>query len=189
LLLAHAASAQPGTGLPGSALLAGKTATSTTNGTALAAQLQVKLADAKADLNRVLSSLSGSTNLPAGVTATELIEYRSALQRLVRTYQLHLDDLSALEASRQRQKELNQTIQSWTGFAEPPPYSVLLVDELRDSVQLLNAQIKAAEVSRDVAGTFVTEVQSMVKDTDESLRRLMEQLEGAKDPATVARLT
>jgi small-conductance mechanosensitive channel/cytochrome c556 len=189
LLLAHAAPAQPGTGLPGSALLAGKTATPATNGTALAAQLQVKLADAKADLNRVLSSLSGSTNLPAGVTATELIEYRSALQRLVRTYQLHLDDLSALEASRQRQKELNQTIRSWSGFAEPPPYSVLLVDELRDSVQLLNAQIKAAEVSRDVAGTFVTEVQSMVKDTDESLRRLMEQLEGAKDPVTVARLT
>jgi small-conductance mechanosensitive channel len=29
----------------------------------------------------------------------------------------------------------------------------------------------------------------MVKDTDESLRRLMEQLEGAKDPVTVARVT
>ena len=196
VLLAHAAGAQPGTRLPGSAGLGGKTSTPATNGTTLAdpygelaAQLQVKLADAQADLKRALTSLSGSTNLPSGATATELIEYRSALQRLVRTYRLHLDDLSALEASRQRQKELNQTIQSWTGFAEPPPYSVLLVDELRDSVQLPNAQIKAAEVSRDLAGTFITEARATVKDTDESLRRLVEQLEGANDPATVARLT
>ena len=170
-------------------MLTGKAAPPTTNDTALATQLQIKLADAQADLNRMLSSISGSTNLPTGATATELIEHRSALRRLVRTYQAHLGDLSALEASRQRQKELNQTIQSWTGFAEPPPYSVLLVDELRQAVQFPNAQIKAAEVSRDVARNFVTEVQAIIKDTDESLRRVTEQLEGAQDPVTVARLT
>ncbi len=196
LLLAHAAGAQPGTGLPGSALLTGNAPTPATNVTRLAApydemaaRLQAKLAEAQADLNRALPSLSGATNLPSGATATELIEYRSSLQRLVRTYRLHLDELSALEASRRRQKELNQTIQSWTGWAEPPPYSVLLVDELRDSVQLLNAQLKAAEVSRDLVGAFITEAQVMVKETDESLRRVMEQLEGARDPVTVAHLT
>src|SRR5574341_1061634 len=52
----------------------------------LTSQLQAKLTQAQADLNRALASLSAVTNLPAGATAAEAIEYRSGLQRLVRNY-------------------------------------------------------------------------------------------------------
>ncbi len=154
----------------------------------LSAQLQARITEAQADLNRTRATLGGPTNMPPGVTPTEAIEYRSALQRLVRTYQLHLDDLAALGTIRQSQQDLADQVKSWTGFADPPPYSILFVDDLRDSVQSLSARIKAAETTRTVVERFVAEAQAMLKESDEKLRQLGEQLEGVKEPGLAARL-
>jgi potassium-dependent mechanosensitive channel len=154
----------------------------------LTSQFKIKLTEAQDELNRVLTSTGDPRNLPPGATASEAIEYRSLLQRLVRTYQVHMDEMSALEASRQRQEELDRTIRAWSGFSEPPPYSVLLADDLRDSIQSLNARIKAAEVTRDVVEKFLDEAQAAVKASDEVLRRLGEQSEGVKDPEVTIRL-
>jgi potassium-dependent mechanosensitive channel len=194
LLLAAGAFAQPARLLPGS--VANRTAAAPASVAAAAVgardpatRLQAGLAEAQSELNRALVSLSRGTNLPAGATPAEAIEYRSGLQRLVRTYQLHLDDLAALAASGLRQKELTETLQSWTGFTDPPPYSVLLVDDLRNSIQSFHADIKTAQVAQDVARTFVAEVQAIGKETDEELRRLAEQLESASDSGARTRLT
>ena len=153
------------------------------------AELQVKLAEAQADLNRVVASLGASTNLPPGATAAEAIEYPSALQRLVRTYQLHVDDLAALEASRQGQEELSQTIQSWAGFDEPPPYSVLFVNDLRDTIQSLAARIRAAQAAGELIAKLLAAAEEVMTKSDESVRRLNEELEGSKEAAVMARLT
>ncbi|MBP9900133.1 MAG: mechanosensitive ion channel [Verrucomicrobia bacterium] len=156
--------------------------------TELTSLLQARIAEAQTDLNLAQAALRVSTNLPAGATAAEAIDYRSALQRLVRTYQLHLDDLAELDALRQRQVDLDHSVRAWTGFAEPPPYSILFVDDLRDSVQSLDSKIKAAETTRAVVEKFIAEAQTLMKETDEKLRRLSEQLEEVKDSALAARL-
>jgi small-conductance mechanosensitive channel len=153
----------------------------------LAAQLGVKLSVARADLARLLGSQTG-TNIPPGATPAEAIEYRSLLQRLARTYQLHLEDLSALRALELRQEELNRTIKSWTGFGEPPPYSVLLVDDLRDSIQTYQGRIRAAEVALEASAKFLASAQRIMTESDENVRRLNDQLEGAKDTLVQARL-
>lgn len=160
-----------------------------TNGTAeLVAQLQGRITDAQTDLNRALATMVGSTNLPPGATPPEAIEYGGVLRRLVRTYQLHLDDLVAMEAVRQRQQELERTAKFWTGFPEPPPYSVLFVDDLRDAVQSLEAKVLACATTLDVVEGFISEARNLVKESDEQLRRVNEQLETAKVPAAVTRL-
>ena len=196
LLMARGAFAQPAKTLSESVLGRDRVSAPPTNILQTAApsgervaQLQARLADAQAELNRFLASRGESTNLPPGATAAEAIEYRSALQRLVRTCQFHLDDLAAQEASRQRQEELSRTIKAWSGFPEPPPYSVLLVDDLRDSIQSLNERTKAAEIAGEVVEKFLGEAQAAMKDSDERLRRLDEQAEGAKDLEVVSRLT
>jgi potassium efflux system protein len=151
--------------------------------------LQVKLAAAKADYSRAQTELGASTNLPPGATATDALEYRLALQSLVRTFQQHLDDLAGLSAVQQRHRDFTATARAWTGFPTPPPYSVLLVDELRDDQQTLTAKIKVLETARAILDSFIADAKASLRETDGRLRLLNEQLEAAKDPAEVARLT
>ena len=83
-------------------------------------QIKIQLAAAQEDFTRALVT---ATNLPPGATATEFIEYRLALQQLVRSYQFQLDDLAAVESTRARIRDLERTMHLWSGFTEPPPYS------------------------------------------------------------------
>jgi small-conductance mechanosensitive channel len=140
-------------------------------------QLQPRLAEAKADLARILAR-QGETNNPiSGATTVEATEYRLMAESLVRIYQQHLDELRDLEATKHRLKDFEATARGWNGFAEPPPYSVLLVDSLRDSVRSLGAKLATSEVSRALLARFSHEAQSGARDSDEHLRLLAEQLE------------
>ena len=153
--------------------------------TELVTQIQSKLGAAQEELNRTQLT---QTNLPPGATAAEVIDYRSLLQRLIRTYQFQLDDLATLAAVRERAVELEHTRLAWTGFAEPPPYPVLMVDDLRDAVQSVNDKIEAGETTLKVIESFVAETRSTLEQSDEKLRRLNEQLERTTDPALGERL-
>jgi small-conductance mechanosensitive channel len=151
-------------------------------------QLQTRLAEAKADLGRAQARLV-ATNLPPGATPTEAVEYRWVLQSLVRSYQQHLDDLTGLESLEQRREDLESTIKSWAGFPDPPPYSVLMVDDLRDAAQSLQAKLKAVSTARDIINRFNEDAEATLKESDGKLRKFSEQLETAQNAAQVARLT
>ena len=157
--------------------------------TELTASLRARLDEAQTEFERAQGGPLTASNLPPGATLSEAIEFRSSLQRLVRTFQLHLDDMAALSAARQRQQDLEDTVNSWNGFAEPPPYSVLFVDDLRNALQSLNAKAKAAETTRAVVDEFIAAAHAAMQESEAKLRSLAEQLETAKDPVVVARLT
>jgi potassium-dependent mechanosensitive channel len=161
----------------------GPSQTATNASTALEAslKLQQRLADAQAQLDSVLAQQGQSTNLVPGATSGEATDYRLMAESLVRFYQQHLDELARLEAAKQRLKDFAPTAKAWTGFAEPPPYSILLVDDLRDSVQTLETRIAAAEVSLNLLARFSTDAQAAATDSDERLRLLAEQLESTKE--------
>ncbi len=154
----------------------------------LVAQLQTRLAEARLDLAAAFTPSAQSTNLPPGATTAEAQEYHLIAESLVRTYQEHLEQISRLEEAESRAKEISQRSQSWAGFSEPAPYSILLVDELRDSVQSLSAEITASETTRDVLTTLLGDVESALKKSDERLRLLTEQLETEKETPRMTRL-
>jgi small-conductance mechanosensitive channel len=147
----------------------------------LADRLQAKLLEAQTDFRRFQTEQGSATHLPPGATQAEAIEYRSFLQMLVQTYQAHLDYLKALEAVRQRHQEFARTTQTWSGFTEPPPYSILVVDELRDTLQTAEDQIELAETGRAFVDQMAANVEESMKECDGQLRRLNEQLEGTTD--------
>jgi len=165
-----------------------QSATNTTAPIEAAQQLQQRLAEAKGELARVLARQGESTNLVPGATSPEATEYRLMAESLVRVYQQHLDELGRLEAARQRLKDFEPTAKAWTGFTEPPPHSILRVDDLRDSVESLNAKIAAAEASLGLLFRFSAEAQAAAADSDGRLRLLAEQLEAAAEPEKAARL-
>lgn len=143
----------------------------------LADRLQAKLAEAQTEFRRVQTEQGSTTNLPPGATRSEVIEYRSILQLLVQTYQSHLDSLKTLEAVRQRHQEFARTTKTWGGFTEPPPYSILVVDELRDTLQSVEDKIKLAETGRTFVEKMAANAEETLKEVEGQVRRISEQLE------------
>lgn len=156
--------------------------------TELSGKLQSRLEEARVELGRWVNSQANATNPPAGATAGEAIEYRAALDSLVRIYQQHAGDLARLEAARQREAGAEQTVRTWSGFGEPPPYSVLMVDDLRSAVRSIKAQIQANSTSREVLDSFRAEAGAALRSSDEQIRRLEEQIEATKDTAQLQTL-
>jgi small-conductance mechanosensitive channel len=165
------------------------TTNSLNNPTDVAAQLHLRLIEAQTELSTLPADSHTSTNLPLGATVSEVTEFQLNAESLVRAYQEHIDQLSRSEELRQRQEELEQQANNWRGFREPAPYSILLVDELRDSVQSCSASITASETTLEVLGKFSEGTSAVLKRSDEGLRRLTEQLESEKDISRIDRLT
>ena len=153
------------------------------------AQLQLRLAEAQADLVLARSVRADAAHLPPGATPGEAEEYELLSEMLVRAYQEHIDQAARLSGALQRKADLEQKADAWTGFSEPAPYSILLVDELRGSVQALSAKIAASESTQNVLAALAQDAEANLKGSDAHLRLLADQLEAAKDAARLTRLT
>ncbi len=153
------------------------------------AQLQLRLAEAQADLGLARSARSDAAQPPPGATPGEAEEYERLSEMLVRGYQEHIDQAARLSDALQRMADLEQKADAWTGFSEPAPYSLLLVDELRDSVQALSAKLAASESTQNVLAALAQDAEANLKASDAHLRLLADQLEAAKDAARLTRLT
>jgi len=151
-------------------------------------QLRETLAETQAKYTRFLASFENTTNLPPGATQAEVVEFGSLLKNVIQTHQSHLNDLAAIETLRQRVQDFQRTARSWTGFSEPPPYSVLLVDELRDSVQSLKKKVKISETGQAFLEKLVTDIGTRLETSEGKVRRLNEQLEKQADSPLGVRL-
>ena len=151
-------------------------------------QLRTKLAEAQTKFNRLQADFGMFTNLPPGATQAEAIEFSSLLKALIQTYQTHLDDLAAIETIRQRQQDFDDTVKTWTGFSEQPPYSILLVDDIRDTIQSLENKIRMAETAQAFSEKISSDASTVMGTSEGTLRRLSEQLERQPDPTLLVRL-
>jgi len=161
--------------------------TTATNSPSPEQQLQTRLAAIRLELAS-LPAISGSNNLPAGATAAEVAEYRSLLEFTLRTTEQHLLEFARLPLARQRLKDLEQTAATTSRLAGPGPYSILVIDDLRDKVQSFSSQIAADQTSLDVLARFKADTERALKTSEERLRLLTEKLEAAKDPAVISSL-
>jgi small-conductance mechanosensitive channel len=155
----------------------------------LAAQLQLRLAGAQAELNTLAADTNTPAPLPSGATADEATDYQLTAASLVRTYQNHIDELAHWQEAQRQQQEQAELANAWRGFTTPAPYSILLVDELRDSVQSLTVNLAASGTSLDVLQAISQDAAAALKKSDEHLRQLTEQLESEKNVLQVTRLT
>lgn len=159
------------------------------NSAELSSGLRLRLTEAQAELSAISAVANASTNLPPGATAFEVSDRQLIAEALVRAYQEHLEQLASWDDARRRQSEMELQANAWKGFAQPPPYSILLVDSLRDSIQALTASIKAGETSLEVLRALSEDAGSALKKSDEHSRLVAEQLESDKDISRVTRLT
>lgn len=157
--------------------------TTTPEAETLTKAINEKLAKARADLAVIttLETLNG-TNIPAGIAEKDVVLRRGFQERLVRLYEQQLGYVSELAAARSRRAELAHETQTWTGFAEPRPHSILLTDALRESIQMERLEIANGEKALTTLDKLIEENRVALNQADEKIRQLNEQLE--RNPAT-----
>ena len=139
-----------------------------------------RLAEARANLAAAATlGDAGLTNAPAGVSPQDISVRRAGLQRLVRLYEQQLSDVAELEATKTRKAEIAREAQAWTRFDEPPPYSILLTDRLREELQTERQKISNGEAAGAALEQIIEENRQTLAQAEERIRQFNEQLEGA----------
>lgn len=77
-----------------------------------------------------LEKLNPETDLPAGTTPANFSTRRRHLEEAQLAISRHFAALEAITTSAAELEEARAQAESWSGFSEEPPYSILMVDEL-----------------------------------------------------------
>jgi small-conductance mechanosensitive channel len=126
--------------------------------------------------------------VPAGVSAQQIWTRRARLQRLVRVYEQQLSATEGLDAARNRKATAVRDAQTWTRFAEPPPYSIHLTDRLREEIQTERLKQAKGDTASASLNQLTEELRKSLTQAEGNIRQLNERLEKAKDPAVSAEL-
>ncbi|MCX6913010.1 MAG: hypothetical protein NT167_08190 [Verrucomicrobia bacterium] len=156
---------------------------------ASAESTEAKLAEARANLAALAPDTAAWTNTLLGILPQEILLRRSLYQRLVMVYEQQIHASAEFEALKSRKTELVREAQSWTGFSEPRPYSILLTDSLREEMQADRLKVKSGESALSVLGQLIEGNRQLLTQAEEKIRRLNDQLEGVRDSADRLRLS
>ncbi|MET0514143.1 MAG: mechanosensitive ion channel domain-containing protein [Nitrospiraceae bacterium] len=160
-----------------------------TSANTLRNDLQVKRAATEQELAQINSPQTLRTGAPDGVPESELHERRSLLQQLVNIYDRHLDELGKIDQTRQRLQEVEQSAKEWTGFSTPPPYSILMLDDVRDTLRSLTVNLEGMQSRNTMIEHLEETAHAVLKQSEGQSRQAAERLEGTHDPAEVEKLT
>jgi len=94
-----------------------------------------------------LEAPGAAAALPEGITAEELENRRRDLEQMVLTTTRALKNLSAIADARKDLETSRAKDAAWKGFKEQPPYSLLMVDDLLNERDALQANLSSAESS------------------------------------------
>jgi len=143
-------------------------------------QLRQKLSEA----NEALAQAAARDAQPVSADVAsqgELAEAGLLRLQLIRIYQRQIDSLLKLQSLREKRQRLALEAAGWTGFATPPPYSFLVVDELREAVVSQKAHIEALAQMQTYIDQERLRREDYLKESDEKLRQANERLESKAD--------
>jgi potassium-dependent mechanosensitive channel len=156
---------------------------------ASAETLEVRLTEARANLAALAPDAAAWTNAPSGIPPQDLSFRRALYQRLVRLYEQQLNGTAELEALKNSKAEVVRQAQTWTGFSEPRPYSILLTDNLREDLQAERLKVTNGESALSVLDQLIDDNRQLLTQTEGKIRLLNDELEGAQDSAVRVRLS
>jgi small-conductance mechanosensitive channel len=143
--------------------------------------LQKRLADARAELERIGRQVTTREGVPASVPNEALIERRATAERLVRSHDQIIDNGRMLAETQRRRAELSARAAAWTGFPTPPPYSLLLVDELRGAAAAARERLEVSESKAKLLEARADSGRERLARAQAAARQAAERVEGAPD--------
>jgi potassium-dependent mechanosensitive channel len=153
-------------------------------------ELEAKLAEARTSL--AADEARGDvdlTNAPPGISPQDMAVQRTLLQRLVRLLEQQISNAADLDTAKARRIEVASQAQAWSHFPEPPPYSILLTDRLREEIQAERFKTTSSEATLSTIDQLMAEIRIELSRAEERSRQLTEKLEGVKEPGTAASLS
>lgn len=168
----------PGNSSATAAPVAGAAAGETSEGAE--ARLELWLKEARAAFARI-NEAGADVALPAGVTAAELSDYRRDLEQIGLGIVRNQKTLDAVPDARKALEAARAEAADWNGFAEKPPYPVLMIDELRNQQDALREKAASYQSSLDHFGSTLAGLQDEGRAAEESTRRVS--AEAAEDPS------
>jgi small-conductance mechanosensitive channel len=132
------------------------------------AEITKRLDDVRADLAK----------LPADADPV----LRERLEQLAAVCQFHLAGLDVLAKARAERDKAAEAKRSWTGLTEPPPHSILLLDEAREMLATLDNSRRAGEAQLRIFTSSAERVRDRLDAHQQAERRALEEAESATTP-------
>jgi potassium efflux system protein len=127
--------------------------------------------------------------VPPGIGPHETAEWSDAQLKLAVGYDIQLRALDGLDRARAMRKEAEARERDWAGFDTPPPYSILRVDELRESADLARDRVALIDAGIAQLKIDAQRSQEELRRAEGEARRAEESLSSASSPEDVARAT
>jgi len=143
-------------------------------------------ADGKARVAKQLAEVRAELELPfqpapGNIAVAEQSTRRDVLSILAYAYESQMRAYDELVRARGQRTAAEAADHAWTGFSEPPPYPVRMVDELRDTADAARARLAAIDAAiRHLEGELARMLEA-TKRSDEAVRRADEALDAARD--------
>ena len=123
---------------------------------------------------------------PPGTPALEAASRLSLGRQLVSILQQQLDALAHAEEARRRLAEVKRQEEEWRGFDTPPPHSVLLVDALRDELEISQGQVAQAQARRSLFARVESQLSDQFRESQGAARLAAEAADRARGTAGAA---
>src|SRR5215471_18393698 len=124
---------------------------------------------------------------PPGIDPREASDFRDAQFRLIAAYDIQLRGLEESERALAARKDAEAREHDWHSFDSPPPYSILMVDDLRDQEAATRDRIAVLEGEVGQIRIDSQRAQDELKRAEEATRRADEALASAATPEDKAR--
>ena len=133
------------------------------------ANIGKRLADVRAEIQALPSAGGGAM--------------RESLMQLEALCQYHLAGLDVLEKARAARLAAEKEASSWTEFPNPPPYSVLFVDGLRESAAILQASEQAGITQHRIIKNEIESARNRLDASQQEERRLTDAATPGEEPS------
>lgn len=159
-------------------------------------QLTASLLFLTAATLRGQDSLSGDFSKPADITkrleavradlaklpADADADPRERMEQFAAACQFHLASLDVLAKARAERDKAAEAKRSWNGLTEPPPHSILLLDEIRESQAALESSRRAGEAQLRIFTSQLEGLRDRLDTHQQAERRAKENAESAATP-------
>ncbi|MCB1133054.1 MAG: hypothetical protein KDN05_18165, partial [Verrucomicrobiae bacterium] len=147
-------------------------------------QVAERLSGWQKEARQTLGSLDtpgAAAALPAGISADELESYKRDLELLALTITQIADKADLAKSDPKAKRQIDPA--EWTGFDEPPPYSVLLLDELLNERDAAERKLAAAQSSRSNYQHLLDAATADGKAADQLVGQRISEVESAGEEA------
>ena len=120
---------------------------------------------------------------PDGISAVEADRASEARTALSYIYERQIRGYTELESARQARLLAESNERDWKGFSEKPPYSILMVDGLRETAGVVRLRISSLEAANLHLTREIARNREEAKDADAAQRAAEDNVAGARTEA------